>query len=299
MGMCWQWKERQMKTVALVTTSHRSDIERFRLLCDSIDRFVTGYERHYVIVNDDDMSSFAPYNTGRRVVLPCSQLLPWWLKLLPTFLLRNGRRVWWSFYSAPVHGWQVQQLVKIAAVSRLPEERFCIIDSDNVFFRRFDAAAYAGRDQAPLYADPKAINPDMPLHTVWLQNCDRLLGLAATELPADDYIGNAIVWDKLTLQQMISTIERVTGRSWAAVLCRTRKFSEYLLYGCFVRQSAQHMRTHELVTVSPVSAYWEEVPLDSKALAAMVRNSASVQVALCIESYSRTPLPLIRSAVGL
>src|SRR5258708_40223425 len=107
-------------SVSLITPSHRKDIERFSLLCDSIDQFVSGYARHYVIVNDDDVTLFERFSSGRRAVLPASGLLPAWLKLVPSFLLRKGRRIWFSLRSGPVHGWHVQQILKIAAASQLP-----------------------------------------------------------------------------------------------------------------------------------------------------------------------------------
>src|SRR5258708_32627876 len=110
---CGKKEHQVQRSVVLVTTSHRKDIDRFALLCDSIDRFVTGYEAHYVIVNDDDMEAFARFNKAGRVVLPCSQLLPRWLKLLPRFLTRNGRRVWFSFRSCPIHGCPIQHLLQI------------------------------------------------------------------------------------------------------------------------------------------------------------------------------------------
>ena len=40
-----------MHSVALLTPTFRKDIERFELLCESIDRWVFGYARHYVLVN--------------------------------------------------------------------------------------------------------------------------------------------------------------------------------------------------------------------------------------------------------
>ncbi len=61
-----------INAVALVTPSYRGDVERLELLCESVDRFVTGYDRHYVIVNDDDLALFAPFDSNRRVVLPSS-----------------------------------------------------------------------------------------------------------------------------------------------------------------------------------------------------------------------------------
>jgi hypothetical protein len=193
-------------TVALLTPSHSKDIERFELLCDSIDRHVKGYDRHYVIVNDSDVPVFAKFATEKRVILPSSGFLPKWLRLLPSFLSRNGRRVWWSFRSPPVHGWHIQQLLKISAVLQLPEQRYCIIDSDNAFFRPFDAAQYAGREKTPIYVDKGAIAASAPLHAVWTQSCDRLLNQPATAYPADDYVGNAIIWDKNAVSDMTRTI---------------------------------------------------------------------------------------------
>jgi len=285
--------------VALVTPTHRNDIERFALLCDSIERHVRGYERHYVIVNDDDVPLFAPWSCPRRVIVPGSQLLPRWLRLLP-FVLRKNRRIWWSFRTKPVHGWHVQQILKIAAALHFPEHRYCLVDSDNVFVRPFDLKSYAGGETTPLYVDRAAISADAPLHGPWTRNCGLLLGFAsATIFPADDYVGNAIVWDQRTLRDMTRAIERVTRKSWAHALCSVRDFSEYLLYGHFVRNSPRHLAVHEITTKSLANAYWDDTPLDAAAVAAMRGNMTESQVALCIESFSHTPVSVIRDAVGL
>src|SRR5258708_20715051 len=119
------------REVALVTPSPRNDLERFALLSDSIDRHLTRYARHYVIVNDDDLPFFARFSGPHRVVLPCSQFLPRWLRLAPPWLVGNGRRVWCSFRSLPVHRRPIHPMLKIAPGLRLPEPRFCFIDSYN------------------------------------------------------------------------------------------------------------------------------------------------------------------------
>jgi len=49
---------------------------------------------------------------------------------VPKALQRGQRCVWLSLLSYPVHGWHVQQILKIAGVLAAPEERVCIIDSD-------------------------------------------------------------------------------------------------------------------------------------------------------------------------
>ena len=187
------------------------------------------FERHHVIVNDDDLPFFARFESGRRTVLPSSRFLPPALRALPPFVSRKGRRTWWSFRSGPLHGWHIQQLLKISGILQLPHQRFCIVDSDNVFFGLFDVAAYAGADTIPLYIERQAILADAPLHAVWVRNADRLLGGGPTSFPADDYIGNGLVWDKSTVRDMTATIEAVSGMPWAVALGKARSFSEYIL----------------------------------------------------------------------
>jgi Family of unknown function (DUF6492) len=287
------------RDIALITPSHIRDIERFSLLCDSLDARVSGYDRHYVLVNDSDVAAFACFASQKRVILPCSDFLPKWLRLLPSYLSRNGRRIWWSFRTPPVHGWHIQQILKIAAALQLPEERFCIIDSDNVFFRDFDIQSYAGGDEAPLYLDRDAISAEAPLHAVWTRNCSRLLGRPVSSFPADDFVGNLIVWDHLAVRDMTRAIEKATGMSWQEALCKTRSFSEYLLYGHFVRGASAHAARHRETTDGPVQAYWDEKPLDREEIAAMVSAASLGKVALCIESFSNTPISRIRDVVGL
>ena len=285
--------------VALVTPTYRNDIELFALLCDSVERHLTGYTRHYVLVKDDDVPLFAPWNSVRRVIVPSSQLLPRWLKLLP-LVLRKNRPVWWSFRTKPVHGWHVQQILKIAAALQFPERRYCLVDSDNVFVRPFDLKSYAGRETTPLYVDRAAILADAPLHGPWTRNCDRLLGRSVpTIFPADDYVGNAIIWDQQTVRDMTQAVERATRKSWAHALCSVRDFSEYLLYGHFVRNSPPHLAAHTVTTEKLANAYWDDTPLDATAITAMLDAMTEAQVALCISSFSHTSVSLIREVVCL
>jgi hypothetical protein len=181
----------------------------------------------------------------------------------------------------------------------LPYQRFCIVDSDNVFFRDFDAEAYAGADLIPLYIDRHFIRAEAPLHAVWVRNADRLLGGGPTAFPADDYIGNVLVWDKSTLRDMTATIEDVTGTPWAVALGKVRSFSEYILYGYFVSRSPVHRARHGLTTQSLATSHWDGDQLDKQALVAMVDRSSPDVVALCVESFSSTPVPIIRDVVGL
>lgn len=283
-----------MHPVALLTPSHRKDLERFTLLCESIDTFVSGYSTHYVIVNDDDVTFFEKFRSEKRVIIPVSRHLPKWLIAIPSALLRSKRRVWLSLLSLPVHGWHIQQIAKIAGVLAAPEPRMCILDSDNFFFRRFDVGQYAGAEKSPLYVERKAIERSSPLHATWLRHCDYLLGLPESTYPADDFVGNALVWDRASLQAMVNAIEHTTKTNWILALCRTRPFSEYLLYGSFVTRSPFHLAHHQFVENSLAVAHWDETRLDSSSIKAMIDTASSDQVIFCIQSYSSTSTQDIR-----
>jgi hypothetical protein len=51
------------------------------------------------------------------------------------------------------------------------------------------------------------------------------------------YIGNMISWNRQTVKAMQQRIETSTGRNWQVALARTPSFSEYMLYGIFVREA--------------------------------------------------------------
>ncbi|MCA1436678.1 hypothetical protein I6F33_27410 [Bradyrhizobium sp. BRP20] len=288
-----------MHSVALLTASYAKDIERFSLLSESIDTWLSGYRRHYVLVNDEDVPLFARFASDKRVIVPASRYLPKWLFALPPALQFGSRRVWLSLLSSPVHGWHIQQILKIAGVLNAPEQRVCILDSDNLFFREFDVSRYAGAETTPLFVTRKAIAADHPLHGLWLRTVDQLLGIKERAFPADDYVGNALVWDRDTARAMTDAIKSATGLSWVLALCRKKKFSEYLLYGNFVANAPEHLARHRLTEDSIAVSHWDDTPLDRPAIEAMMRTASPEQVALCIQSYSSTSIADIRDVFRL
>lgn len=289
-----------MHSVALLTASYAKDIERFSLLSESIDTWLTGYTRHYVLVNDEDVPLFERFASDKRVIVPASRCLPKWLWALPPALqFVSSRRVWLSLLSSPVHGWHIQQILKIAGVLNAPEQRVCILDSDNLFFREFDVSQYAGAEKAPLFVTRGGIDADHPLHVLWLRTVDQLLGIKQRSFPADDYVGNALVWDKDATRAMTDAIKSATGLSWALALCRKKKFSEYLLYGNFVANSPEHLVRHRVTEDSVAVSHWDDTRLDRGAIEALMSAASPEQVALCIQSYSSTSIDDIRDVFRL
>jgi hypothetical protein len=284
-------------TVSLLTPSHRGDLARCALLFESVDRHVTSFEKHYVVVNDEDVEAFMPFHRGRRVVLPVSRFLPDWLHEFSLFRWRK-RRYWWSFRAKPVSGWHIQQLTKIQAVASLPEDRYCLIDSDITLFRDFDAASIAAPHPLPLHVYRDGVGEHLPNHQTWLESAHRLLQLAPPRFPADDYIDQIIVWDKTLINAMTARIEDLSGVGWAQALCRNRNFSEYLTFGTFLTHEPALRDRFRITTDSFCRTHWDARPLDKSDILRMLDTAEPHEIAVCIQSFNPTPLSIIREALA-
>jgi hypothetical protein len=288
----------EMNPVALLTPTYGRDLELCTLLCESVDRHVSSFSKHYLLVPDCDFSSFSHFESERRTVLPASQFLPGWLRPLPRIVQRNRRQYWWSFRTKPVSGWHVQQLLKIAAAIALPYQRYCILDSDVVFFRDFDLSRFEYPNSIPLLKMPNEVTSDKIRHSHWVETAHQLLGLPAPPLPASDFIGHIIFWDRLTTRAMASKIEAVTHLDWVEALCRIREFSEYMLYGYFAQDDAGFSGKHILTSRTPCVSYWDQLKLSRGELNQLLRSAETGDVAFSVASFSGTPVATIRAAIG-
>jgi hypothetical protein len=287
----------EMNPVALLTPTYGRDLELCALLCESVDRHVSSFSKHYLLVPDCDVSLFSRFESERRIVLPASQFLPGWLRPLPYIFQRKRRQYWWSFRAKPVSGWHVQQILKIAAAIALPHQRFCILDSDVVFFRDVDLLRFECPNSIPLLSMPGAITSDQIRHARWVDSSHRLLGLPTPSLPASDFIGHIIFWDQQTTRAMASRIEAVTGLDWIDALCRIREFSEYMLYGYFVQNDAKFAGKHTRISRTGCVSYWDAPKLGKTELNQLLDGADQDDVAFSAASFSETPVQIIRSAI--
>jgi uncharacterized protein DUF6492 len=287
-----------MNPVALMTPTYGRDLEICALLCESVDRHVTSFSKHYLLVPDCDLSLFAPLASERRVIIPASSFLPDWLRPLPRIIQRRRRQFWWSLRAKPVNGWHIQQILKIAATMALPHERVCILDSDIVFFRDFDLARFEYPNTIPLLKMDDAVTADQPRHSRWLETSHQLLGLPTPPFPAPDFIGHIIFWDKQTTRALAERIEAVAGMSWIEALCRTREFSEYLLYGFFVQNDVASALRHTVMPKTPCISYWDDPTLSKDELNRLLLRADRDDVAFSIASFSGTPVETIREVVA-
>lgn len=287
-----------MNPVALLTPTYRRDLELCTLLCESVDRHVTSFSKHYLLVPDSDYELFSKLGSERRVVVPASAFLPKWLRPMPRIIQRKRRQFWWSLRAKPASGWHIQQLLKIAAAIALPHRRYCVLDSDIVFFRDFDLARFEYPNRIPLLHVRDAVTGELPDHARWVETTHRLLGLPPAPLPASDFIGHIIFWDQQTVRAMASRIETVTHSDWVEALCRTREFSEYMLYGYFAQNDPDYAAGHVPVSRTPCVSYWDQPTLDKDELNQLLRRADKHDVAFSVASFSGTPVATIRATIA-
>src|SRR5262249_5151203 len=150
----------------------------------------------------------------------------------------------------------------------------------------------------PLFRLNDGITTDHPRHPRWIATSHQLLGLPIPALPAPDFIGHIIFWDRQTTQAMASRIEAVTRLTWLEALCRVREFSEYLLYGYFAQSEPACDAHHTLVSSTPCVSYWDPQQLDRGGLDRLMDRAGKDDVAFSIASFSGTPIDIIRAAVA-
>jgi hypothetical protein len=287
----------EMNPVALLTPTYGRDLELCTLLCESVDRHVTSFSKHYLLVPDCDLLLFSGFENERRTVLAASSFLPEWLRPLPRIVQRKRRQYWWSFRTKPVSGWHVQQFLKIAATISLPYQRYCILDSDVVFFRDFDLTRFEYPNSIPLLSMPDEVTSSQIRHARWVDTSHQLLGFPAPQLPASDFIGHIVFWDQQTTRAMASKIEFVTNLDWVEALCQTREFSEYMLYGYFVQNDARFAERHILNSRTRCVSYWDQPKLSRSQLNQLLRGADKDDVACSVASFSGTPVQTLRAAI--
>jgi hypothetical protein len=287
----------QSMTAAVVTASYAPDFERCRLLCETLDRHVTGAAHHYILVEHRDVDLFRQLQGSRRSVIDERDLLPNWLRPFddPSSLFR--RRIWLSLRTKPLRGWHVQQFRRIAIAAHAPEDIFVYCDSDVVFLKPFDLAAFQRNGKVRLFRRDGAL-PGHGLygHHEWSRNAAAALGIATPETSPHDYISTLIAWRREAISAMCAEIERVHGRNWIEVLGRLRKFSECILYGRYVDEvlrGAGHFHGSEEFC----RVHWMGEALSDQEFRDFVSTMAPEQVAIGMQSFIGTDLERVRRLV--
>jgi Family of unknown function (DUF6492) len=267
--------ERSDRSFAVVTPTFVPDLARCELLAESMDRKVPDVP-HYLVVDRRDRAAFSHLQRGRRRIIESEEILGKWIKRLP------GRKGYWlSLKAPPVRGWILQQILKIGAIDVIDERTIVFCDSDTAFFRSFH------RDDLLVDGKIGLLDVDFINEGVrrWTAAARRLLGLAAHDGGYRSHVGNMICWNRETVNAMRRRIEISTGLHWQVALARTLSFSEYMIYGVFVREALGYDHVdHAPSTVPLVKPSWGASLATDAAIDAFFADFDARTVAVMIHS---------------
>lgn len=214
----------------IITPSYFLDFERCKILCRSVEKYVSSYDRHIIIVDKNDYELFNEIKGPKIEIITKESILPGWLKKIP-----RTRRWWFSLKTLPVRGWILQQVVKLSVAEFVDADIYFFADSDIMFIRPFDLSSLVKNDKVRLYRFPR-LEQDYhePRHIKWYTYAGKLFQLEGDQYLESDYIGPLVTWRRDTLLKLNNHIQDMSSRkTWKEALCNTITFSEYILYGIF------------------------------------------------------------------
>ena len=244
------------------------DAERAQILFRSLEAFLEPLGTCYVVTPDHDVAAVsARVPGGRYAVVPESEVVPEIGYFRTTARLRAKLRL----VGPPIHGWFVQQLVKLAVADRVAPPFYLTLDADVICVRPtgYDDLVPGGR--AVLQTTP-------PNHPEWNDDAERVLGLPrsgrqygvtpavlsrdAVRALARHLQGRvAPRWGELASWLPPGRARDVAG-SWRSHLLRSLPWTEYALYGTFVEGTGLLEEHH--VLGGPDALYANAVWIESQ-----------------------------------
>lgn len=286
-------------SLVVVTPSHAPDLASFRRLHASVLRWSDPGVRHIVAVPEIDVPLFRAVGDQRLDVVGYRGLLP--REFLQTTRLArlkglprgyrigavNARRPW-----PPIRGWMLQQIVKLALVSKLDHDVALLIDSDVLAIAPLDETVFRHGDAVRLYRLPHGVDDGMPRHRRWLAESARLLGLPGAEADSPDYIAPFNSWSPVVVRAALDRVSDVTGIPWSRAVGSTLDFSEFMLIGSFA--SAENDGRTFTSDRSLCHSHWDPRPLDLTTARAFLEALDPHDLAIHIQSNSATPEDVLR-----
>jgi hypothetical protein len=251
-------------TFAFITPSYAPDFHRCKLLCWSIEQFVSAPVKHYIVVENKDLSLFQQLANERTIILTKEEILPTWIKRIP-FLDRKN--IWLNFKGYKtgnwlVRGWLIQQIVKLAAAQYVNEEVLIFLDSDVAFIDHFDVYSLINDGKVRLFRVELSTDLDMEFGKKWKVSAKKLLNLPPENNYYDFYVSQVITWRRSNLIRLYKSLEKNFKQDWLEVVVGVKDLSEYVLYGLFashvIGDSSGHYNDH---LQKICWCYWKDIPM--------------------------------------
>jgi hypothetical protein len=243
---------RHMPNNIMVTPCYAPDYERCAQLVRSVNKYVHGISEHLLIVDKKDIHAFAHLVEGRTRMITKESLFSFDLRRFPM------QKSYWLVGNTNVtRGWILQQVVKLAVAYQSQADAIIYADADVMFIDDFDAHSYWQGDALRLFETMRG--PSMRTdrrYKNWYKSASDLMSLGSPDKNDGAYIAqlNAVRPD--SVRQMCDKIEQVVDRDWQRELLARLDFSEFILYGSYVRSSDDLLNQHFITDVQRCDSSW-------------------------------------------
>jgi hypothetical protein len=226
--------------ISIITPSYAPDFERCKLLCKSIDKYVSNFKKHIIIVDRSDYQLFSSLKNATTEIIIKEDILPAWIYKMPF-----SKKWWFSLKSLPVRGWILQQLVKLSVHEFVDADVYMFADSDVAFIRPFDASTIISEDGVRLCSlTRKSEDYSDKRKQSWHLQAGKLFGIEDETQLNKDYISQLVCWRRDVLANMTNYISETAGMNWKIHLSRFLDLSEYTLYGIFTEHVLKEVSGH-------------------------------------------------------
>jgi hypothetical protein len=224
-----------------------TDLDRARVLIRSLDRFCPDLRTCWIAVPDSECVTIRREIGGERYrVVPESRIVP---ELPRINLLRRILR------RRPMSGWQVQQLIKLAACDHVGTDWYLTLDADVICLQpwRYGDLIRDDRALGIRYPGP------LPQDAAWYQEAARVLKLPPTMgimhgvTPA--LLHRGIVHLLARRITDLTVLGRVLG--WRAILIREMGWTEYTLYNTFLEARGLYDNYYWVGTGMYANSVWQ------------------------------------------
>jgi Family of unknown function (DUF6492) len=219
-----------------------ADAARAQILFRSLEAFFEPLATCYVVAPARDVQEVrAHVPHGPYVVMSESEVVPEIGYFWTTARLRAKLRL----VGPPIHGWFVQQLVKLAIAERVKTSFYLTLDADVICLRptRYDHLVRG--DRALVQTAP-------PNHPEWNDDAERVLGVPRSgrqygvtpALLARDAVAALVRHVEQRVDRRIANVSALLPRrarhvagSWRSFLLRQLPWTEYALYHTFLEHA--------------------------------------------------------------
>lgn len=271
---------------AVITPSYNLDLERCKLLCRSMDVFLSGPWHHYVVVDPVDIPLFASLAGPQRTVVNRADILPWGMYYVGKVPFMRLGRLWWSWRHGPIFGWQMQQFVKIMMASYVKQEAMMFLDSDIFFLKPFDIQTFSREGKIRFSSVESPLHSDNKMNSTSL----KLLGLSAHEATRCVSEDQFVTWHRATVVAMQDYISKLHKKPWHEAIGSKIMFAEYVLYILFVnyiQKSNPHLYEDNTIYCKTL---WTKETAKTTDIADFCSSLDPQQVAVCIQSLIGIPI---------